>query len=119
MIQLTDHWAFSDRAIRQPKVMAGCGRNGHSLYFFAPIVDVMPTHHVEELVAHELAQAVLYAKGERLPADRTPPRWFDQIESMADEIMELWGFDPDAVDVWVQQNWNWASDKRAKGKKRK
>jgi hypothetical protein len=119
MVQLTDHWAFSDRAIRQPKDMAACGRKGHSLYFYAPIVDVMPTRHVEELVAHELAHAVLCAKGERLPTERTQHRCFDPSESMADEIMELWGFDPDAVDVWVQQNWNWASDKRAKGKKRK
>ena len=53
-IQLTDYWELSDRTVRQPKDLGVCGRNGHSLYFYAPAVDAVPAQHVEELIAHEL-----------------------------------------------------------------
>lgn len=57
-IQLVGSWEFSERSWRQPKELAACGCNGHSLYFYAPVVDAMPEQHVKELVAHELAHVV-------------------------------------------------------------
>jgi hypothetical protein len=29
------------------------------------------------------------------------------IENIADEYMEWWGFDPDAIDDWCAENWKW------------
>jgi hypothetical protein len=66
-----------------------------------------------------LAHAVLYAEGESRSTDRTLHRWFDPVENMADEIMEIWGFDPNAMDTWMQENWTWPTEKRARSKKRK
>lgn len=109
-IQLTEYWELSDQSVRQPKDLAGCGRNGHSLYFYAPLVDAMPAQHVQELIAHELAHVVQYAIGEPPHSDRTLPRWCDQTEIIADEIMELWDFDPWAMDKWVERHWTWPTD---------
>ena len=110
MIQLADDWEFSDRTVRHPKDFAACGRNGHSLFFYAPLVDAMPGHHIQELIAHELAHVIQYALGEPSSTDRTLPRWCDEAESHADEIMELWDFDPWAMDDWIDANWTWPSE---------
>jgi len=32
---------------------------------------------------------------------------FDEIEIIADEIMELWGFEPWDMDQWLDENWTW------------
>lgn len=106
-IQLTDDWEFSDRSVRQPKEVAACGRNGHSLYFYAPLVDAMPVVHVQELIAHELAHVVQYGIGEPPSTDRSVPRWSDDSELEADEMMELWGFDCWAMDEWIAAHWTW------------
>lgn len=110
-IHLTRSWEFSRWDWRKPKDLGACGSGGHSLYFYAPVVDAMPTKHVQELVAHELAHVVQYATGD-LPRsgsmmDRTIPRIFDAIENIADEYMEWWGFDADAMDDWCAKNWKW------------
>lgn len=113
LIELAADWELSDRCWRQPKDMGVCGRNAHSLYFYQPLVDALPPQHVSELIAHELAHVVQYAKGwiERnsvdAPNDRSTPRLFDDNEIAADEIMEEWGFNPDGLEEWVDQNWKW------------
>ena len=70
----------------------------------------MPRKHVKEIIAHELAHVVQYATDD-LPRpgsmDKTIPRNFDPIENIADEYMEWWGFDPDAIDDWVNDKWKW------------
>jgi len=110
VIELADYWEFSDRTVRHPKDAAACGRNGHSLYFYAPLVDAMPVVHVQELVAHELAHVVQFAIGEPPSGDRTLPRGSDDAEMVADEIMEEWGYDPNAMDDWTAANWTWPSE---------
>lgn len=107
LIMLSNDWQFSDRGFREPKDLAACGRNGHSLYFYAPVVDAMPRQHVSELIAHELAHVALFAVGEIQNVDRTIPRVFDETEIMADELMELWGIDSQAIDVWLEKYWTW------------
>ncbi|MBI2806097.1 MAG: hypothetical protein HYX68_14040 [Planctomycetes bacterium] len=106
-ISLTDDWEFSDVCGRKPKDLGGCGRGGHSLYFFAPIVDAMPVQHVGELIAHELAHAVQYASGDLPQTNRELPRCWDDTETFADEIMHEWGFDPWAMDDWIERHWKW------------
>lgn len=107
MVALSDYWEFSEWSGREPKDFGGCGCGGHSLYFFAPIVDAMPVQHVGELIAHELAHAVQFASGDFPQTDRSKHRWFDDTEIIADEIMHQWGFDPDAIDDWIKANWKW------------
>jgi hypothetical protein len=107
VVELVDDWELSDVSGRQPKDMAVCGRAGHSLYFYAPLVDALPEQHVGELIAHELAHTVEYASGEYQRTDRSQHRWFDDVEIVSDEIMECWGFDSCAIDEWVEKNWKW------------
>ena len=110
-IALVDHWELSDNTWRQPKDMGACGRKGHSVYYWAPIVDAMPDAHVAELIAHELVHVFQHARGE-IPFtagidhnDRSQPRWANDHEMWADEIMEWWDFDPWAMDEWCAANW--------------
>lgn len=107
MVALANYWEFSEWGVRGMKDYAACGCGGHSLFFDAPLVDAMPSQHVRELIAHELAHAVEYACGEFPQADRTQPRVFVEAENVADEIMEGWGFDPWAMDHWIERNWRW------------
>jgi hypothetical protein len=104
LIQLVDDGHPSNL---QPKDLGRCYCDGHSLDFYAPVVDAMPTVHVGELIAHELAHVALITVGEFACTDRTQPRMFDDIEIMADEVMELWDFDPDGIDHWMEKNWTW------------
>ena len=64
----------------------------------------MPEHHVQELIAHELAHVIQFAFGEPPSSDGTLPRGCDDAELVADEIMEDWGFDPYAMDDWTAAN---------------
>jgi hypothetical protein len=109
-IRLCRSWQFNEWSWRGPRDLGACGSGGHSLYFYAPVVDAMPTKHVGELIAHELAHVIQYATGD-LPrpggTDRTIPRSCDPIENIADEYMEWWGFDPSAIDEWCAENWKW------------
>ena len=107
LVALVDDWEFSDHFSREPKDLGACGRGGHSLFFYAAIVDAMPAQHVGELIAHELAHAVQYARGDWPNTDRSKPRWWDEAEMVADEIMGEWGFDPWAMDDWMERNWKW------------
>jgi hypothetical protein len=106
-VSLVLDWKFSSRGFRHPRDLAACGRFGHCLFFYAPVVDAMPVQHVEELVAHELAHVVNKASGDMLQTDRTQPRWNDPSEEIADEIMQTWGFDPYAMDRWLKAHWKW------------
>jgi len=106
-IQLTDEWKFYDWSWRHSRDLAACGCGGHSLYFYAPVVDAMPTIHVEELIAHELAHVIQYATGEEPRTDTTKPRMLDATENGADGYMEYWGFDSEAMDDWLRDNWKW------------
>lgn len=106
-ISMAKDWAISDRVVRQPRDCAACGRCGHCLFFYAPVVDAMPVQHVEELIAHELAHVVQDASGDCSQTDRSEPRWNDPCEEIADEIMNDWGFDPWAMDEWFKAHWKW------------
>lgn len=107
LIQFANNWMFFNVFIRQLKDLAICTPHGHILAFYAPVVDAMPAVHVGELIAHELAHVFLYADGELLGTDREKPRISDPIEIMADTIMEMWGFDSEALDQWLEKNWTW------------
>lgn len=107
-IALDLDWHFSEHGFRHPKDLAACGCFGHRLFFYAPVVDAMPSQHVEELIAHELAHVVNHASGDVIQTDRTQPRWNDVAEEIADEIMQTWGFDPWAMDRWLKAHWKWS-----------
>jgi len=113
-VQLVNDWRLSDRVCRTARDMGVCGRIGHSLYFYAPIVDAMPPNIVQDLIAHELAHCYLYAIGDEetmAGSDRTVHRWLDNVEIYADEAMEVWGFSADSIDEWEKDNkWVWDSD---------
>jgi len=113
LIALTRHWRFTDRCVRQPGDIGACGRGGHSLFFYAPVVDAMPAKHVQEVIAHELAHVVQHTSGDRPSSDRTLPRSFDKTEIAADTLMERWGFDSKAMDVWFHANRTWLDSLRA------
>lgn len=106
-IQLTDYWEFSERSWRQKNELGICGLDGHGLFFYGPVVDKMPQRHVEELIAHELAHVVQSATDGPPHTDRTIARIFDTTENIADEYMEGWGFDSEAMDEWLNKNWTW------------
>jgi len=111
LICLCNEWELSDETWRQPKDAGVCGHNGHTLYFYAPLVDAMPPQHVGELIAHELAHVVQYANGEiDFRVGRPIDRNYDDTENYADDIMEDWGFDSVAMDKWCRENWIWPAE---------
>jgi hypothetical protein len=90
-------------------------RAGHLLEFHVQMTDAMPDAVVQDVIAHELAHCVQWSSGYMseywevckdienadIPAG-WPARIFDPKETDADEMINVWGFDSDSVDVWHQ-----------------
>ena len=69
---------------------------------FHPIVVRMPDAVLQDLIGHELAHVFQWATGE-LTSDMDG---YDEgaCEEDADWRMERWGFDPDSIDDWAEQD---------------
>ena len=66
------------------------------MVFWSKIVAVYPDNLVRDLVAHELAHVYQWALGGE-SEDYDNPLC---VKEDADWLMQLWGFDPDAIDEW-------------------
>lgn len=90
-IELADTWDG-----KKPGDAGWAHRGGHSLRFARRRVEKMPDEVVCDLIAHELAHVFQWAIGEDLNS-------LDafNIEIIADEIMESWGFDAESIDRWA------------------
>lgn len=93
-IYVSDWWPD-----REPGQLGVCGQRGHRLNFWAKAVLEYPDENVRELIAHELAHVLQHARSTTdVGSDRWVPRWCDDFELEADEIMEAWDFDSSALD---------------------
>lgn len=87
---------------KETQALAICKNRGHWLAFWPTALRRLPAEQIRELIAHELAHVVQHANGWHDLGDPTTHRWNDLREVDADEMMEAWGFDPDAIDrAWV------------------
>lgn len=79
------------------EALAAVRSNGHHLQFDAAVVREMPDHLVQDLIAHELAHVHQGATGlfYSMP--------LHVLEQDANELMEAWGFDADAMDDWLAE----------------
>jgi hypothetical protein len=73
---------------------------GHKIVFWSKIVAVYPDNVVRDLIAHELAHVYQSALGGE-SEDYDNPLC---VEDDADWLMQLWGFDPVAIDDWDREH---------------
>lgn len=83
---------------RDPGDLGRCGQRGHALSFWTPVIRMWPDENIRELIAHELAHVVQNADSDKPLVSTHEHRIFDDVESDADNIMDMWGFDPYAID---------------------
>jgi len=147
--QMTDYWRphewipgvqavriflENSDAMRSPPRIAYCEGSGLrlALYFYSPVVDLMPPKHVAALIAHELAHVFQASNG---TLDATPRPEFmtdeyisglagdcrkpveeierklrhmcDPAEHEADRIAKRWGFNTPAMCRWVSRHIKW------------
>jgi hypothetical protein len=79
---------------------ATCLYCGTHLSFWAEVFDLMPDEVAHALIAHELAHVYHWAEGDDL-TDNSLPGF---VEAYADNMVEEWGFDLEALEDWRWQH---------------
>jgi hypothetical protein len=69
--------------------------------FVAQIVVAMPSEHLQTFVAHECGHALCCMVGE--PA-HAAARDYPRVEWLNWQLMEAWGFDQPAAELWAYRN---------------
>jgi len=91
LIELASGWSGRERG-----TIGFCGGGGHKILFWAKRFNAMPDALAQDLIAHELAHVWQWTQA---PEDFAADDGYD-LETWADELMELWGFDATAMDDW-------------------
>ncbi|MFQ5462237.1 MAG: hypothetical protein ACE5E5_06370 [Phycisphaerae bacterium] len=94
-IELFEHWYLVSHA--RPDTVGVCDMRGRRFRFSAPMLRHMPDEIAAELIAHELAHALQYA---RLRPRLSTETW----EAEARDIERAWGFDPCGASAWYFTN---------------
>ena len=93
-LELCDHKSEIDEQLFD--ALAVCSLGGHMIAFWSPAMDILPDEQVKLTIAHELAHAYLWAKGDPSHTMRDRKRdWFDLgPEEMVNELLveDWWMF---------------------------
>jgi hypothetical protein len=99
VIELLPGWSGrkAGRGLRGDAANVSC--RGHLLRFWTRCVAAFPDDLVRDLIAHELAHVYQWSIGDDL---ETMDNF--EAESLADQLVEDWGFSADAMDEWMLAN---------------
>ena len=95
-VQLLECWGDTPRRSLRG-VKAAVSEAGHRLKFRTRVVDAYPDDLVRDLIAHELAHVVQCATG-GIELEGDDAGFWNEVG--ADELVDCWGFEPDAMDEW-------------------
>jgi hypothetical protein len=118
-------WLLKDRKEWKGNGWAASSPDGYSMYFVSTLVGRIPNEHMQLAIAHELGHLLFIAGGEAHHKAAAPivNKFFRDASSMLafDEpnvdplrkyrcewlvwrLMESWGFDQVAAEVWMERN---------------
>jgi len=110
-------WLLADRSeLKNWQGWAASSSDGLSFYFLSTLLQRIPPSHIELAIAHEFGHALLIAAEEpHHCAGSIGPGWqfhplcedkrlVQKREWLVWQLMDAWGFDQKAAEVWMEQH---------------